>query len=135
MPAGVKFEGALLCGHSNRKHRAKGLCAACYNTLQVRTNPQVRAATQKRMRKWHLKRKFGIDEAKYQALLKAQHGVCRLCLEGPNGRWKRLQVDHDHATGAIRGLLCWNCNYRIVGKIESKLGMLNRLQQYLRESK
>lgn len=51
---------------------------------------------------------LGITDADYFALLKAQGGHCAICPSTPKTR--RLHVDHDHATGAVRGLLCHRCN-------------------------
>lgn len=51
---------------------------------------------------------LGIDDAAYDALLAAQGGHCAICPNRPKTR--RLHVDHDHATGAVRGLLCMRCN-------------------------
>lgn len=45
----------------------------------------------------------------YETLFKAQNGVCAIC-HNPCKTKRRLAVDHDHATGQIRGLLCFNCN-------------------------
>lgn len=47
----------------------------------------------------------------YQRLLEAQGGVCAICGRPPNGR--RLDIDHDHATMRIRGLLDRGCNLRL----------------------
>ena len=58
----------------------------------------------------YLKRRYGITPEEYQALSDAQNGLCRICQGPPQGRWKRLHVDHDHATGKVRGLLCHWCN-------------------------
>ena len=44
----------------------------------------------------------------YEALLASQGGVCVICGLPPRSR--RLDVDHDHRTGAIRGLLTHRCN-------------------------
>ena len=38
-------------------------------------------------------------------MLEAQGGLCAICKAAP-----AAHVDHDHATGAVRALLCFNCN-------------------------
>jgi hypothetical protein len=45
-------------------------------------------------------------------LLEAQGGVCAICKTLPEGkgRFGTWNVDHDHETGEIRGLLCGYCN-------------------------
>lgn len=57
----------------------------------------------------HLRRLYGISQAKYEEMLDAQGGVCAICEEPPNGG-KALAVDHCHETGVVRGLLCSGCN-------------------------
>jgi hypothetical protein len=59
-------------------------------------------------RKWSLKSTYGMSLEDYATLLARQDGVCAICLKAPAKR--RLCVDHCHATGKIRGLLCANCN-------------------------
>ena len=51
---------------------------------------------------------LGVTDAEYARLLEAQGGHCALCPNTPKTR--RLHVDHDHATGEVRGLLCYVCN-------------------------
>jgi len=53
-------------------------------------------------------RQLGIDTAMYERLLRLQGGHCALCPNVPKTR--RLNVDHDHRTGRVRGLLCHRCN-------------------------
>lgn len=53
-------------------------------------------------------RGLGVSDERYEELLAAQGGHCALCPSTPKTR--RLNVDHDHATGAVRGLLCHRCN-------------------------
>ena len=38
-------------------------------------------------------------------MLEGQGGVCAICRAAP-----AAHVDHDHSTGAVRALLCFNCN-------------------------
>jgi hypothetical protein len=51
---------------------------------------------------------LGVDANEYARLLASQDGHCALCPAKP--RTRRFAVDHDHATGAVRGLLCHRCN-------------------------
>lgn len=54
---------------------------------------------------------YGITPEQYAALLAKQDGRCAICRSADwPGKWKRPNVDHDHAGGAVRGLLCGNCN-------------------------
>lgn len=44
------------------------------------------------------------------ALLEKQGGICLICRQG--GVVTRIfALDHDHATGRIRGVLCRQCNF------------------------
>lgn len=58
-------------------------------------------------------RLYGITKARYTEMVAAQAGVCAIC-GGPPGE-RSLAVDHDHATGQIRSLLCTRCNIGIGG--------------------
>lgn len=61
------------------------------------------------MRSAKLKWKFGITQERYDEILIEQHGKCALC-DQTCVTGAALAVDHDHKTGAIRGLLCLKCN-------------------------
>jgi hypothetical protein len=51
---------------------------------------------------------YGLTIDQYQRMLAGQGGVCFICRRAPKAR--RLDVDHCHKTGRIRGLLCHRCN-------------------------
>jgi len=81
-------------------------------------------------RRSRIKTKYGIDEEAYNDLLLKQNNACALCgstdvrRKGNN----RLIIDHNHATGEVRGLLCHPCN-RILGMIkDSKEWALNAVE-------
>lgn len=61
-----------------------------------------------RRRRTNRAKLLGVDDATYAAMLAAQGGHCAICPSEPATR--RLHVDHDHATGEVRGLLCFRCN-------------------------
>ena len=68
-------------------------------------------------------------------MLAAQHGKCAIC--GGNRSIKdtfRLGIDHDHATGRIRGLLCGNCNIGL-GHFDDSPGLLEKAADYLRSNR
>lgn len=76
--------------------------------------------------------KYDIDYATYESLLAWQGGRCYICGQLPRGR--RLAVDHNHATGAVRGLLCandeWGCNMSLRRLLDS-LPMAQRALAYV----
>ncbi len=77
--------------------------------------------------KYHIKAKYGISLDTYEALLQVQNYVCAIC--GGNGK-NRLSVDHDHATGKIRGLLCRACNVGI-GNLRDSIDIIEKAKLYL----
>lgn len=84
-------------------------------------------------RRRNLKEKYGMEPAQYDELLIAQDGRCAICRKLPtseNSRFGILYVDHDHATGAIRGLLCDQCN-RGIGLLQDSPDTLMAAAAYL----
>jgi len=71
-------------------------------------------------------------EAERQKLSDAQGAKCAICGKDESSFVNRLAVDHNHATGKVRGLLCYRCNKFLVGRntIESATKILNYLQTY-----
>lgn len=57
---------------------------------------------------------YGITAGQYEAMLRRQGGVCAICGKPP--KTKALNVDHDHKTETVRGLLCMQCNKNLVGR-------------------
>jgi hypothetical protein len=80
--------------------------------------------------KQHIKRNYGLEWDEYVALLDKQKGKCFLCGSNGSGKDSRLVVDHDHETGEVRGLLCWNCNVGI-GLFKEDTELLNKVIKYI----
>jgi hypothetical protein len=66
------------------------------------------------LRDKRLRREFGITLADYDRMHAAQNGCCAICKQPERamrgGKPRALAVDHCHATGVVRGLLCGSCN-------------------------
>lgn len=52
---------------------------------------------------------YGLQSGEYAQLYEFQLGHCALCRRA-TGASRKLSVDHDHADGKVRGLLCRPCN-------------------------
>lgn len=75
-------------------------------------------------------RRYGLTITQYAQMLKAQNNTCKVCL-GPFESPRRTHVDHDHATGQVRAILCGNCNTALGHLRESDFN-LQRMLAYLR---
>lgn len=80
-----------------------------------------------------LRRNFGLTAEAYDVMNTAQGGVCAIC-GNPDytkaGRPRRLAVDHNHQTGALRKLLCKDCNLGL-GYFHDDLLLLRVAVSYL----
>lgn len=72
----------------------------------------------------------GITIDEYEGMVESQNGCCSICQQVPT---RRLQVDHDHKTGEIRGLLCMNCN-RGLGYLKDSPKVLAAALEYLNKN-
>jgi hypothetical protein len=60
-----------------------------------------------------LMRNYGVSADDYVRILAEQGGRCAICAGppcGPGAKGGFYHIDHDHRTGAVRGLLCHHCN-------------------------
>lgn len=68
------------------------------------TTPEMR-------RRWNLMTRYGLTPGQIVTMLETQGGVCAVCGKEPTNP----RIDHDHATGKVRGILCHRCNLLIAG--------------------
>jgi hypothetical protein len=76
-----------------------------------------------------VQRTYGLSEGEYAQLYEFQGGKCALCRRS-TGATRRLSVDHDHATGAVRGLACRPCN-TLLGHARDAVEFFQRCARYL----
>ena len=77
------------------------------------------------------RRRRNCNKEMYDKLIVEQNGKCAIC-GGYFG--EALEVDHDHDSMKVRGLLCHCCNVGI-GFFKDKLAILEKAQEYLLKNK
>jgi hypothetical protein len=108
-----------------RKWREDNIDRFRENQRRARSTPEGK----RRARDYHLGKKYGITQAEYEAMLGAQGGVCAICGRPPREDIS-LHVDHDHESGAIRGLTCFRCN-NALGDFNDDPALLRSALAYL----
>jgi len=92
------------------------MMATCRNCSTKRTRKAFRASPDYFNKRYLYKIKlhYGVTAAKYYQMLASQGGVCAICKEEPEPFGQKtlpgFHIDHCHATGEVRGLLCTYCN-------------------------
>lgn len=113
----------------NRSKR-DGYSSACYPCQQVDRIKAIERGWKKKKYPYKpgndLWKKIGMTQEVFEVMSEAQGHACAICL-----RSKPLFVDHDHKTGAVRGLLCHRCNVG-VGLFGDHLDGFLRALEYLR---
>jgi hypothetical protein len=76
-------------------------CKPCHNARGQETKKRLYGGS----REYHLRHRYGIGQASFDFMLAMQGDACAIC-RAPDPQ----HVDHDHRTGQVRGILCFNCN-------------------------
>jgi hypothetical protein len=74
----------------------------------------------------HRRWTYGLGPADFDALIVLQRGRCPICEEP----LVKPVIDHDHRSGAVRGLLCGACN-RGLGHFQDAPDLCDRAALYL----
>ena len=77
-------------------------------------------------------RRYGMGVQQRQELLQRCNGACMCCgdVPEPTKKFPELVVDHDHATGDIRGMVCWKCNLAL-GHFKDSVVLIRAARSYL----
>lgn len=105
------------------------------NSKKRRENPELYEKDKRRMKERARERRleiYGITENDFLNMVKIQDYKCAICgnqfdMENPH---KTCNIDHDHKTNIVRGLLCNSCNLGL-GKFKDNQELLIRAGEYL----
>lgn len=117
----------LLCGRTIRNR-----CKLCRKAEDIRTRKTPKEILRQR-NKW-LRTTYGITVQEYNRLFQIQGGMCAICKKHQSELKQSFHVDHDHTTMKVRGLLCFNCNSRLLPVIEHYSELFEAAKTYLQEN-
>jgi len=102
-------------------------------------HPNFSSEVYRKNKDWHrtydLYKNYKLTPQDYDAMLATQGGRCAVptCrADKPGGNRKYFCVDHDHDTGAVRGLTCYKCNIILHNGRDNKeflLGLIEYLEK------
>ena len=125
--------------HPERKHHAGGLCNSCYNRRLRLAKPESyqrwyeanRERICRQIKEYKYRVRYGVTFEFLNNLRAAQGNKCAICFDTlKNGK---VDTDHCHLTGKIRGILCPMCN-RGLGMFKDNPELLMSAYKYLLES-
>lgn len=115
----------------NRCYQKKYNCSQKGKALRRKWKEDNPVEYERMLLKSHLKRHYKLSLEQYDSMLEEQGGTCAICKSAETTKNRKyLSVDHDHATGEVRGLLCHKCNV-LLGYARDNLLILNAALEYL----
>ena len=119
--------------NSTKRDGLQGYCKSCSvtrSTAYKRALPKdVRT---ERAKRYNLQHFYGITPAYLDAAVAAQDGKCAVCATLLTATTKGACVDHNHATGEVRGILCSRCNVAL-GMFQDDPVILSSAIEYLND--
>lgn len=132
---GLRYQCRICSTHSTTKWAEKNRQRLSdYGKRRRKENPdKVRAEVTKS----HYKTKYGLSLGDLNNMRDQQNGQCAICktpfpILGKPNRSQVPQVDHCHATGKVRGLLCSPCNIAL-GLLKDDFFTVIRAASYLKK--
>lgn len=115
--------------------KGQSSCIPCSKMLQkTRWNSR----TPLKRLEQHLKYKYGVTHSEFLKAWEKQGGCCAICkselpdLMTYDNRKRGYAIDHNHDTGAFRGILCLTCN-TLLGMAKDSKVVLESAIEYLNE--
>ena len=128
----------IACKGSKGQPIYKAKCKKCINRIQIKNYHAMPLEKQRERRKrnsnpqyqqeWRLLNRYGLSVDQFSDMILEQNNLCKICkleMDPP-------QVDHCHATGKVRGLLCKQCNTSL-GLLKENPDTLRSMIGYLND--
>lgn len=116
------------------RNQLRAHCKTCDKKAQDTydaAHPDRKARVRASAKRTHHLKNFGITRAEFDRMLLLQNYQCDICgVELFTD--KQSHTDHDHSTGAVRGVLCMNCNIGL-GNFHDSISRLQRAIDYLEQ--
>ena len=110
---------------SNKKR--KKLLKKFYKKYYLKRKQEYR----ERDRKFKLNRFYNLTLEEYQSIFIRQNGRCAICDRDLKKLLITPDIDHNHLTGEVRGILCRRCNIAI-SYFDNDIGWLRMAIKYLK---
>jgi hypothetical protein len=122
--------------HSRSSRGYKRICKACEIAGLKRWRHENPEDARKRARAARIRMDYGMSTLEFQAMVEAQENCCKICDKEfhPDGGYAGPYVDHNHSTGKVRELLCFECNSGL-GRFKDNPELLKRAASYLEKHK
>ena len=121
--------------NNQQKDKLSCYCRECqYEKSAIyreKNREKIRAQYRSVSLKYRLK-KLGLTVDEYADILIGQKGCCAICGISDTEYKQGFDLDHNHKTGKVRGLLCNQCNF-LVGLSRESFLIINKLKQYLKK--
>lgn len=105
--------------YKNGDNTYKSKCKSCYKNHESNYSYRYKSK--------------GITKAVYEQQLALQNGCCKICEKEFKSK-RHCFIDHDHKTGAYRGILCPKCN-NLLGMSDDNIDILSKAIKYLTQPK
>ena len=112
-----------------QKHYLSARCKPCHQEYKRAspTTPRNRKAEKLQLR-------YGLTYEQWENMRQAEGYRCMICGISEDEIGKKLDVDHCHDSGKVRGILCNPCN-TVLGHARDKIEILEAAVVYLKENK
>lgn len=126
------MKACSVCGPTDNYY-AKGFCGKHYTRNRLARKPESLRRYRQARRDRALAKRYGVSLEWYYQQLRVQDNKCAICgSSDPKASRELFSVDHCHNTGAVRQLLCGECNLGL-GKFLDNPELLEKAAAYLRK--